>query len=363
MNLFLSGKKLHDNLYRRFSYYNQLFVKSRQLSTHMKAHGNIPKLTKSEKKELISYWKQYGHKPNFKFARFMYNVSKIKDPRFLEEAVFYCKVNPVLCDFKLNMAWEDKNFYDIHFAGEPFPETIVHNIHGCFYDKKYRIINKEEAMQLIRQYDSVVIKPSLDTGGGKNVKLLRNFNFLEQVLNEFGSDFIIQKVIKQHKTLEYLNDTSINVFRLNTMRVDGEIISFKPYLRVIANDMEGVEKAGYGLNIGLDNQLVIGLDQNLKLMDKAFFYNGVATNRCLNGRQFEGMQIPGCDLMIDLAKRLHKRLMYADFASWDITIDENGEPVVIELNLGNPGGLVYQYCYGPFLGEYTDSILKKTLHC
>ena len=43
-------------------------------------------------------------------------------------------------------------------------------------------------------------------------------------------------------------------------------------------------------------------------------------------------------------------------ASWDIAIDADGEPVLIEYNVGGAGIDIHQYNNGPLYGKYRERI-------
>lgn len=58
-------------------------------------------------------------------------------------------------------------------------------------------------------------------------------------------------------------------------------------------------------------------------------------------------------------KRLHPQIPHFRLVSWDFSIDENGEPVLIEANL-NCGGIdVNQMNNGPLFGEDTKKVLDE----
>ena len=59
---------------------------------------------------------------------------------------------------------------------------------------------------------------------------------------------------------------------------------------------------------------------------------------------------------VELVKQGHKRLPHYRFLGWDVTIDEAGEPVIIEYNINGPGVLYYQYANGSLFGDYFDVI-------
>ena len=68
--------------------------------------------------------------------------------------------------------------------------------------------------------------------------------------------------------------------------------------------------------------------------------------------------IPNFEKVIKKAKELALTLPYLRLIGWDFTIDEEGEPVFIEMNT-LPGIYIMQLCNGPVFGELTDELLNS----
>ena len=74
------------------------------------------------------------------------------------------------------------------------------------------------------------------------------------------------------------------------------------------------------------------------------------------GTVLEGFEIPSYSKAIEMVKRLHYQLPYFKIIGWDIAIDEEGDPVIIEWNT-EPG--LSQSAFGPGFGKYTERILRE----
>ena len=59
---------------------------------------------------------------------------------------------------------------------------------------------------------------------------------------------------------------------------------------------------------------------------------------------------------MDFVKDLHSRLPYFRLIGWDISVDTNGDPVMIEWN---KGAELSQVAHGPAFGDYTEEILTE----
>ena len=75
--------------------------------------------------------------------------------------------------------------------------------------------------------------------------------------------------------------------------------------------------------------------------------------------QFSGYKIKNVDKIIKVAIDCHKRTPHMRIASWDFTLDKNGDPVLIEVNLYSQSIWLVQIAHGEgIFGKNTDKTLK-----
>lgn len=74
-----------------------------------------------------------------------------------------------------------------------------------------------------------------------------------------------------------------------------------------------------------------------------------------SGAVLDGYLIPSFQQVLDFVKDLHYRLPYFRIVGWDITVDKDGIPVMIEWNRQAE---LSQVAHGPAFGEYTEEILS-----
>ena len=154
------------------------------------------------------------------------------------------------------MAYSDKGMYKRLFPNISQPETIIVNMNGIFYDDKYNLINIDKAIELVKKIDRYVIKPTRDSGGGKNVQFVNNIgqekNKIKNIFQEYKKDFIIQKPLKQHKKLEEIHKESINTIRVMSMFDEGNVSIISAVLRMgVGNSCVDNECSG-GINCGIN---------------------------------------------------------------------------------------------------------------
>lgn len=87
--------------------------------------------------------------------------------------MFYIEIEPTLNNYELASAYSDKNSYEIFLITLSCLFFVTKNKNGSYYNGLNKKISCEEAERILNlSKQSLIIKPSLDTGGGRNVILL-----------------------------------------------------------------------------------------------------------------------------------------------------------------------------------------------
>ena len=252
-------------------------------------------------------------------------------------------------------AFSDKNMCDFLFPGENVAPSLLKNMNGYYYFEG-NPVTEEEAVALCGDLDRVIIKPSgLSSGRGIQIFSSRDGvtdlsgKTVGELFKEYKKNYLVQKWIRQHKDLAALNSSSVNTIRILSYRSGMEVLIILSILRigrsgsVIDNQCAGgiavsiskdgrLEKEGYG---GYEQDDIFKTDSGIVL---------------------EGYQVPSYDKTIEMVKRLHLRLPFFDMVAWDVAIQEDGEPVLIEFNT-NPG--LFEENIKSGYGEYTERIIKE----
>lgn len=316
--------------------------------------------------KIKDFWGKYGIKVNTLWCRAWIGVNGIEDHRYIPEDIFYTFIEPKINRNDLYLAYVDKNNYNKLFAGFRIPRTILRNINGKYYDGNYERIKTSHINDLLHKYTGdYIVKPSIDSSGSKNVfklqidaqKLHMNGQPIsgENIEKIIPRDFLIQEFLEQHAVINTIYPHSLNTFRIVTLRMDTDIYNIRSIIKF--GDKGSyvdytVEKGGYHCGIKNDgtlNQFAIDL-----------YYNKHRTHP-YTGMAFGDIQIPQYDSLLNFAKNLHRHLLYHDMVSWDIALDKNGDPVLIEVNLIYQGIGFLQINNGPLFGNFTEYILDRCI--
>lgn len=347
----------HDSFRKKFS----RVYSTGQLNAAKSNYPNWKALTKEQKKEIATYWGlEHPVKSDFMTHEIMLNVKGEFDVKYVPEKIFRLYLDPGLSDRKLILAWDDKNYFERHQPSLPFPNAYVRNVNGWFLDSDYNHITQEDAQKIIIEHLPVIIKPSLISGEGKNLRLISNKKEVEKIFSQYDKDYIVQELISQCDELKKINSNSVNAMRVVTAIVNGEAKFLSGMLLTNTTDVIACN-TNTAPGVGV---VIVGIDEDGTLNDTGYFENAKKIQTMPNGFTFGGTKIPSYREAISLALKAHESMPMLGIIGWDITIDSNNKPVFIEWNLRGIGMYHSQLTMGPLFGPYSDyfaEIAKKMI--
>lgn len=270
------------------------------------------------------------------------------DARYIPMDIAYGFVYPYFNFQQGSSFMDDKNYYDMYFHDVHMPKTVCRVMKGMFMDAAYHLITKEQAVQLCDEAGRVIVKPSALTSGGGGITFRKPNGGGLSVDNEV----VIQELINQHEDLSLLHKDSVNTLRLLTYHDCKEPVLLSAVVRMGANGSE-VDNASKG-------GLFCGIKENGQLTKYGYNRQGQAFDRHPQGAVFKECRIPNYDkckkLVLELSNRLIK---VARLIAWDIAVADDGEPVLIEVNLAYSGVDLFQIANGPLFGDRTEEVIAE----
>jgi len=351
---------MKDNLPKLF--YRTAFSKKISKAEYIHQY----KMSSKYKKEIIDYWAPY-EKINLLWHKAFSAISGIQDVRYIPEDIFYKKIEPALNRFNLAPAYVDKNMSDKLFTDFKMPKTLIRNINSSYYDNNYKRFSFKDAVRFIQHYSTehkFVLKPSLDSGAGKNVKVLdyRGKNIfgikkdVEKLFAAYEKDFIVQEFLYQHNFFHQMHRDSLNTIRIISLRLNGNIHILSRVVRM-GNDGSFTDNAESGC-------ITCGFDEEGKLQPYAtnHWTYEIYEEHPYSHFTFENKVLPRAKECIELVKRAHEKLFYFDLVSWDIAIDRLSKPHLIEIGVNIQDINYHQRTNGPLFGNLTEEVLNKVYH-
>lgn len=343
-----------QKIYREKVYWSYIY--------NYKEFNQIRHIDKLLDKKIDRYFEKFGVKVN-KYWHYCYiNACGIKSEKYIPEYNYYEEIEPVFNRGGMADGYDDKNLYDLLFPEVTQPKCYLRVINGKFFDRDYQELKSIDEISNCLDSDKIFIaKPSLDGQGGKDIKKTHlkdpNTVFLDNeeidisnLTKQYKKDFIVQEIVEQHKTLSKIYPHAINTIRVMTFRYKGKywvlssIIRFGNLGAFVDNESSG------GISCGIKSDGTLrdfGIAKKIDVYDKHPYTN----------QRFGGTVIPNFEKVKEMAISMHKKLLYFDLASWDISIQENGEPILIEMNLMEQGINFHQGTNGPLFGDLTDDVL------
>nr|WP_275431594.1 sugar-transfer associated ATP-grasp domain-containing protein [Salinicoccus roseus] len=231
------------------------------------------------------------------------------------------------------------------------PRTIVRKINNHLADSNYNTLTIDQALNLCEREEEIIIKPSTGTYGGQGIIFWNPEDGLEKLKDIISSldQLIIQEVVKSHKFMREINESSINTLRVVSLLVDGEPVILSSLLKMGTNGsrLDGLSAGG----------IIAVFEKSGSLRESAVQIDQTVRTQHDDGFVFKGKKIPSYDALINDAKHQHNRIPYFKMVSWDYAIDESGDPVLIEANIPTGQIDIHQINNGPIFGEYTDAVL------
>ena len=349
-----------NDLYHRFNSFvsdtatkfNWRRYSIRQLKSAKRNYEHWQSLSKKQEKEIALFWgMKHPVKSDFINHEVMLNVKGEFDVRYCPETTFRLYLD----DKDFYRPWTDKNYYERFQPGLPVPHTYVRDVNGCFMDHDYNPISKEEAKRIIAKALPLIVKPSILSGEGKNIKLVSKEDEIDDVFSKYGKDYLFQELIIQCSELRKVSPHSVASMRIITAMVNNRPVLLKKHLLCNMSDVIAVN---CGVNSG-EGVVIIRVDDDGKLDNTGYLENTRKLQALPSGVSFGGMQIPSFREAVNIVLKAHESMPMLDIIGWDVTIDKDNRPVVIEWNQRNLEIFHSQLTQGPLFGEYTDYFADK----
>ena len=343
-------------LLMRFRKRKELKFWERKITKNFKDLDSHRKLTKEQKKEVQDFYvSMIGRKIPLYCHEYFYSRTGVFTKEYVPNNLYHVDLVPRANIHRLQFAFGDKNMCDLLFQGENIAHTILKNMNGYYYFEG-EPVSEEEAIEKCKDLENVMIKPSRESKGHGVQKFTSkdgvsdlNGKPVAQLFKEYKKDFLIQEWVKQHKDMAALNPTSVNTIRVLSYRSGMEVLVIYSVVRIGRNGSV------------IDNQCAGGISTVISKEGKLgkYAFGGYSSDNILEtdtGVKLEGYQIPSYDKAIEMVKRLHLKVPFFDILGWDVAIQEDGNPVLIEFNT-NPG--LSQSAFKSGMGEYTERIIRE----
>lgn len=320
----------------------------------------------SRKEEWEKKWSIFGEKPT-DLGYIVFSHYMGENINFVPNDIARSFIEPILTPEEYQPFYNDKNSLGMFIDKKILPKTFLRSMNGRLYDGDYNHVSSNGFLSLLKGVDKLVLKPSMDMGGKGVVLFHRNGEefiddngcvlTLEYMKKAYNGNFLLQECLKQSPFMAQFNSTSINTLRMATYRdvKTGEIILLGTVLRM------GGEGA-FVDNICSGGGFVI-VDNNGRL-GKTIYNEYGSSSHIHNNIDFEKQTfvVPNFDEIITFVKDVARKMPHMSLFANDIAIDENGKPVLIEVNTTQFSYWLFQFHGKAVFDEHTDDLINYCVY-
>ena len=309
-------------------------------------------LTKEEKAKIKEIWGEWGgdYKSYGFYKKFCgtFNPNLVPDDYYdFAEHVFNLRWSAYFLQHKCHLKYI--------IPKQNRAEVIVQKIDGHIVLEDNTEISKQEAIELLKQHPVFVAKIARGTGGGKGVQKVvldevqDRDAFLGELLSPIDVEF--EKVVQQNEFLSQFNPDSVNTIRFITLNINEKCTVLSAFMRMgsrgsFVDNLSG----GHGVLVGINSEGYLnefGVDEHF---EKKF--------TAPTGLAFKGIQIPSYSRIKQQMIDFHKKIPFANLIGWDVTLDHEMNPVIIEVNLDSAVIEAHQVFNGPIFGDRLVEVRK-----
>lgn len=233
------------------------------------------------------------------------------------------------------------------------PELL--RINNVWFDSEMKPVDPHEQIERLRAEGRELVIKRDKSPSGQEIDFIRS-NELSMGLFRAGYNYLIQPSLTQHRSLAKLYSHSVNTLRITTLLSDRGTIEIKHRsLRfgVAGKRIVNVSLGGFCLILDSDGKVRSGA------LDELGVNNG--DSHPDTGYRFSDLRVPAVSEAEELCRQAHLRFPYLRFIAWDLYIDLEGNPRMIEWNAIRPDMWVNEALIGPLWsqGELDEIMAAK----
>lgn len=311
-------------------------------------------LTAAQKNEIKKFFKPYIYLHSTIDHSFYTACTGEYRREYIPDWVHYVLIDPYFNNWGGEAQLVDnKCYYQMMFPDCKQPYSILYRMNNIWFSHDRKVVRSSNIENVLDSEEGFLfVKQATESCGGHGVKRTKGRKETLAAIESFSGDIVVQREIKQSKVTQKLNSTSVNTIRILSLLSEEGVKVYSMIVRcgVDGSFVDNASSGGVTIGIGTEGQLKpIGYDKNGKR------YNVHPTS----GVVFSDIVVPNINGCISLVKRLHPLVPDFRMISWDIALDTNNEPLLIEANLKDGELDFHQLNNGPLFGDDTHKILKE----
>lgn len=325
---------------------------------------NIPNVKAEGEENYRKLWKQLSkHVEPYSYRLFRHYMGN--NPRIIPEGVGRAIIEEKLNPIRYRDFYSDKSIYALYLGQNACPQTILRRSCGWnIVDAQNQVISKP-IEHYLEGFQRVILKPSMDSSCGANVLCFEkseNNQWLavgdktpltQDFLLQFSQNFVLQECVIQHPEMAKFNKSSVNTIR---------IVTYRSVRDESVNLIHAIVRLGLPGAV-VDNMKAGGLCINIDPSNGLFDKFCISTNGDFQ-TSYNGVNFAECDIFVPnwervqaFVKDICTKIVHLRYLSFDIAIDFNGNPKIIEINTDGFGLWPYMFAGRQPFGEFFDEVI------
>ncbi len=339
--IFRKGYQSFSN-WRKYANSRQIARKYRKMIVEHKGSSSVtPKMIAAMKSEMKERFGDAGHWPwiaLYTELRGEYITGWMPNDYYAYEVI--PAVNPI----KISGLSTFKSFDHRIFRGYTI-EPIVIWVKRSFYSTTGQLLPNNEAMKRINDFNGEVVIKRDESPSGKGIVFKDSASV---TLDDFSPDStgLVQPSVQQHQELSRIYDQSVNTIRILTVLKENGNVDVKYILFRVGAEGRRIVNAK-------DSELCMYVNDSGDVISDAVNYIGLSRGdrHPDTGIRYRDFHIPSIPEAKSLCCEAHKLFPYLKIIGWDLFIDRNNSPKIIEWNARQPEMWVNEALIGPLWTE------------
>lgn len=321
-------------------------------------------LSKEQESEIDElYEKNYGEKIPHTWHRHFTAFTGKFDKYYFPELLFIPEFERFMnINASYAKVFEDKNVlpYLAKSASVPMPRIFFSKTAGLIRDENNNLISEEQLLRKLNDFGTGFIKPSIDSCSGVGCQVVEFVNGVDKksgksiasILQEKGNDWTLQERLVCHESIRKIYADSVNTFRVMTYRWK-DSICHTPSIMRIGQGGANVDNAHAG-------GMFIAIDDDGMLHKTAFTeFKKECTAHPDTHVVYENYKVDLFPKVLAAAEKCHAMVPQLGVINWDFTLNQDGNPVLIEANIMGGSIWLFEMAHGcGIFGEKTPEILR-----
>lgn len=315
-------------------------------------------LSVEQEREIDAFFAPYCGRVSHWMHHFYTEKTGVFSIKYIPDNIHYLYIDRFYNDWRLAAKLDNKCLLAKYFPDTPMPEHVSYRVNGYWQDAGYHLVDKRQAYQAIIKAGPVVLKAAVDSFGGRGIAFFDGSQQteaeLDEIIKNYPSDIVVQKVVRQSRALAQIHPSSLNTVRLMTfLKPDGSVKVCSVVLRM--------GRSGSRVDNASSGGIVAGVAPDGRLKDCAYTKYGAKFEHEHPDTHvpFHDIVIPHYAELLAQVSRLHQSFPLFRLLSWDMAYNENDNPLMIEVNMCYGELDFHQLTNGPVFGDDTEAILAE----